>query len=95
MSGRADLGLMLAAFEVALRARVGGLERDMVHRMQAMAELSQRHRLRQSVADFAECYPNVRWDAAALSEAGTRLLRAVELATVPVPPDAERADIHG
>ncbi len=99
MAGR--LGIRFSAFALAMAAKCGELiQLDLDHLLTASHQmLEPDDALFRAINTFAvgsEELPHAGPDRAAhLAELGDALLTAVDFANVPVPPDAERVDIHG
>lgn len=92
-----DQRILMAAMAVAMRAQVNDLDPMDVDALvvQAGQLLIEGDPLARAITGFATQYMVVRRDPEALAEAGRALLHAVEICAVPVPPDQDRADIHG
>lgn len=90
-------GVRLAALALAMRARVGDMVRHDLDMLLAQADeiLDSDDPLFLEISKFASQYLICSRDPVMVSTLGQELERAVQVATLPTPPDASRADIHG
>lgn len=98
MSRDPRVSVLMGAFALALRARLGALvtvEEVDALRAEAEAQLPEGDGLRFDVLAFATQHQAHRQDRAAMVEIGAALERAVHRATRPDAVDAGRVDIHG
>lgn len=89
--------VLAAAYGVALRARMGGLQAHEVDAMRVQAEelLPRESSLRRAILQFATMYEGARRDPEALKDHGEELARAIAYLTAPPPPENQRRDIYG
>jgi len=95
---REQLEVLFSALDVAYRAKDGACEAFDVAMLQSTAEeVFKDHAdpVFRAINTFATDFDLWRRDVVKLAEIGEALRHAVELALMPVPPDAGRADIHG
>lgn len=96
-NGSEPNGIVLsAAYGVALRARMGGLQGHEVDAMRVQAEelLPRTSQLRVAILTFATMFEADRRNDAAVREHGEELQRNINRAMAPASPDRERRDIH-
>ncbi|KRS15643.1 hypothetical protein [Roseovarius indicus] len=92
------VSVKLAAFQVALQAKVNDLPQTDVDELRMVAERNLEDGndpLRRAVLGFVTQYELHHHDAEQLKKLGQRLEDFIEKSNVPVPPGQDRKDVHG
>ena len=95
MARHEEMQVRFDAFDVALQAKVGGLQQLDIDALVAKAEqlLTSNHRLAREICAFATDYEVATPEAR--RALGDRLLTFVQSENVPQPPGLDRSDIYG
>lgn len=90
------LGLKLAAFAEAMRARSGEIDREELARLVRLAEAApEDDPLRARVLEFVTDLRSWSRDPVRLADLGGEMVRFIDLMNMPEPPDMNRRDIFG